>query len=126
MGISKKHQELILKGCGSAEAIKDIDIVGYQTINDLLQKPFDTYIGSFEVPQGIKDLMDIDQINSVIEWYLHWKLTSPIAQQNTCTIKDIFGDVESIKVIVAINLYKYLRNKGYEPQIMEIFLKNNK
>lgn len=118
----------ILGDCGSNyfgahNSIKDEDIKGYMSITDLLQKnDFTKHIGSFELPSAVKDIMTIDEVNAVISWYLNWKLISPISEQTTCTIKNIFGFDDGLKAIIAINFYKYLRNNGYDPQIVEIFL----
>ncbi len=109
---------------GSHKAVDEKDIIGKMSIEDLLQKnEFEKHVGSFELPSSITDVMDTDQVNACIDWYLKWKLSSPISQQNTCTIKDIFGYKDGVKVIIAINFYKYLRNKGYDPNVVEIFLK---
>lgn len=98
------------------------ELVGEMKIEDLLQKPFDKHIGSFEIPSALKELFDVDQVNAVITWYLKWKLTEPIELQNTCTIKRVFGYYDGSRAIIAINLYKYLRNKGYDPEVIEKFL----
>jgi len=79
----------------------------------------DTHIASFEVPNEIKNLMDINRMNAIIDWYLNWKLTTPLDEQNTCRIKDLFGEEEAIKCIIIINLWKYLRGKGYDPDVIE-------
>jgi len=97
---------------------------GELRIEDLLQKKFDKHLGSFELPDSIKDIMTVDDINAVITWYLHWQLTSPVAEQTTCTIINVFGKIEGTKAIVAINFFKYLRNKSYDPTIVEMFEKN--
>lgn len=101
-------------------------VKGLITISQLLETSFDKHIGSFEVPYDLRGFFDIDEINSIITWYLHWKVTSNPKEQNTCTIYDIFGYDEGTKVIIAINLYKYLRNKGYDPDIVEEFIITHK
>jgi len=123
MGITDKDKELILTNCsGNSSSISDKDIVGVLSIEDLLQKGFEKHVGSFEIPASVRDIVEVDEINAIITWYNHWKLTTPADLQNTCTIKDIFGYADAIKVVVAINFYKYLRNKGYDPDIVEKFL----
>ena len=119
----------ILGDCGqevlnqSSKAIDEKDIVPTITIEDLLQKnDFEKHLGSFELPSSVSSIMTIDEVNAVVSWYLRWKLTSPIDQQTTCTIKNIFGWEDGLKVIIAINFYKYLRNKGYDPEVVELFL----
>lgn len=97
-------------------------IKGERSLESLLQEPFEKHIGSFEIPTSLKGLMDIDTFNAVISWYLKWKITEPMDTQNTCTIKKIFGHHDGSKAIIAINLYKYLRNKGYDPEVIEKFL----
>ncbi len=97
-------------------------VVGSLSINDILHQPFDKHIGSFEIPNALTDLLNVDEINAVITWYYKWKLTEPVITQNTCTIKKLFGFYDGVRVIIAINLYKYLRNKGYDPDVMEQFL----
>lgn len=97
-------------------------IKGERTLESLLQEPFEKHIGSFEIPTSLKGLMDIDTFNAVISWYLKWKITEPMDTQNTCTIKKVFGHYDGSKAIIAINLYKYLRNKGYDPEVIEKFL----
>ena len=119
----------ILGDCGqevlnqSSTSIDEKDIVPTITIEDLLQKnDFEKHLGSFELPSSVSSIMTIDEVNAVVSWYLRWKLTSPIDQQTTCTIKNIFGWEDGLKVIIAINFYKYLRNKGYDPEVVELFL----
>jgi len=97
-------------------------IKGVRTIESLLEEPFDKHVGSFELPAIIKGLMDVDQINAIITWYVRWKLTSTVDKQTTCTVIDEFGYVGGTKAIIAINIYKYLRNKGYDPDFVEKFL----
>ena len=97
---------------------------GELSIEDLLQNKFDKHLGSFELPESIKDIMPVDEVNAIITWYLHWQLTSPISEQTTCTIINVFGKIEGTKAIIAINFFKYLRNKSYDPQIVEMFEKN--
>lgn len=99
---------------------------GVISIDYLLQKPFDKHVGEFEIPFDLKGLFDISEINAIITWYLHWKIISNPKIQTTCTIYDIFGYDDGTKVIIAINLYKYLRNKDYDPDIVEEFIKLNK
>ena len=124
MELTDKDRELILTNCNkSATAIPDKDIKGEISIEDLLQKGFEKHVGSFEIPDTVKNVVDIDEINAVISWYLPWKLSAPLDKQNTCTIKDTFGYEDGVKAIIAINFFKYLRNKGYDPDIVEIFLK---
>lgn len=101
-------------------------VKGVLKISSLLDKPFDKHLSNFELPYLIKGLLNIDEINAIITWYLRWKIISLPYKQNTCTINDIFGYDDGIKVIIAINLYKYLRNKGYDPDIVEEFITNNK
>ena len=85
-------------------------------------KKFDKHIAKYEISETLKGFLDIDELNAIIDWYLKWKLSTSIETQNTCTIKDIFGN-DAIKVIVAINFWKYLRGKEYDPQIVEKILK---
>lgn len=92
---------------------------GSMSIEGLLQKPFEKHIGKFEMPSSLKDLFDVEHINAIITWYLRWKLVEHIDRQNTCTIFEKFGYHDGMKVIIAINLYKYLRNKGYDPEVIE-------
>ena len=121
-----KHK--ILGDCGheslgSHKATDEKDIKGILSIEDLLQKnDFEKHVGSFEIPSNVSAIITIDEINAVISWYLPWKLNTPFDKQNTCTIKDIFGWKDGLKAIIAINFYKYLRNKGYDPEVVEIFL----
>lgn len=113
----------ILGDCGHGAAIDEKLVKGKQSIEDLLQRnDFEKHIGSFELPDNVKSIMSTDEVNAVISWYLKWKLTEPLAKQNTCTIKDTFGWEDGLKAIIAINFYKYLRNKGYDPQVVELFL----
>jgi hypothetical protein len=88
------------------------------SISDLLKNNFEKYVATFEMSETLKGFLDIDEINAIIHWYNQWKLTTPIEKQTTCTIKDIFG-TDAIKVIVSINFWKYLRNKDYDPEIIE-------
>lgn len=116
-------KDKILGDCGNGTVIDETGIKGYLKIEDLLQKnDFEKLIGSFELPDSLKSIMTVDEVNAVVSWYLKWKLTEPLATQNTCTIKDTFGLEDGLKAIIAINFYKYLRNKGYDPQIVELFL----
>lgn len=110
--------------CGKNKSGKfdDTTIKGRRTIDSLLQQPFEKHIGSFEIPQLLKGLFDVDQINAIVSWYIRWKLTAPLDQQTTCTIIDEFGYIDGSKAIIAINLYKYLRKRGYDPNIIEKFL----
>lgn len=109
--------------CGKVDGLFDErELKGHIKIDDLLKKPFDKHIGNFEVPQSLRDILDGDRVNAIITWYYGWKLTEHPERQNTCTIKEIFGYYEGITVIIAINLYKYLRNKGYDPEVVEKFL----
>lgn len=96
---------------------------GLNTLNDLLKEPFEKHIASFEIPHSLKDIFDVDMVNAGISWYLKWKLTEPIQTQNTCTIKNLFGYEDGNKLIIIINLYKYLRNLGYDPQVIEKIIK---
>lgn len=126
--MTDKEYEKVLDDCakvmGNHEAIKQSDIIPTLSIEDLLQKKdFEKHVGSFEIPHTVSDIMTVDEINAVITWYHRWQLRESADKQNTCTIKDIFGEKEAIRVIVAINFYKYLRNKGYDPDIVEIFLR---
>jgi hypothetical protein len=100
----------------------DTTIKGKMTIDSLLLQPFEKHVGSFEIPQLLKGLLEVDQINAIVSWYIKWKLTTPVEQQTTCTIIDEFGYIDGSKAIIAINLYKYLRKKAYEPNIVEKFL----
>ncbi len=102
---------------------EETSIIGERTLTSLLEIPFEKHIGSFEIPQEIKGLLTIDEFNACIDWYLKWKLREPLETQNTCTIKKVFGSSDGDKVIVAINVYKYLRNKGYDPTVIEKFIK---
>ena len=102
----------------------ETELVGEISIEDLLQSSFEKHIGSFEIPSSLKTLFSIDEVNAIITWYLHWKLTSPPNTQNTCYIKELFGYNDGMKVIIAINLYKYLRTKEYDPYIIEKFISN--
>ncbi len=109
--------------CGKINGVFDErELKGHLKINDILQKPFEKFIGNFEIPSSLKDILDADRVNAVIAWYYEWKLVEHPDRQNTCTIKEIFGYYEGINVIIAINLYKYLRNKGYDPEVVEKFL----
>ncbi len=128
MGISDKELEQIITDCNDmpqgAESISQRDIVGTLSIEDLLQKnDFEKHVGSFELPHTITSIIDVDMFNAVVSWYLKWKISEPLANQTTCTIIRVFGYKDAIKAIVAINFYKYLRNKGYDPDIVEQFLK---
>ncbi len=104
------------------KAIKDEDIVGNTTIEDLLQSGFEKHVGTFEIPQTILSIMNGDEFNASVNWYLQWKLRVPINKQNTCTILTTFGYKEAQRVIIAINFYKYLINNLDDPNIVEIFL----
>lgn len=120
--------ESILDDCskilGHHESVKEEDLKGVISIEDLLQQnDFEKHVALFEIPYTVSDILTIDEINASVSWYLKWKLVEKIENQNTCTIKRIFGYKEAIRVIVAINFYKYLRNKGYDPDIVEIFLR---
>ena len=97
---------------------------GALSIEDLLQQGFEKHVGAFELPETIKSMMHVDDMNAIITWYLNWKLVSSIDQQTTCTIINIFGYKDGIKAIVAINFFKYLRNKSYDPTIVEAFEKS--
>ena len=101
----------------------DTNIVGEITIVSLLDNPFEKHIGSFEIPLELKNLMSIDEFNACIDWYLKWKIREPLETQNTCTIKKVFGTIDGDRMIIAINLYKYLRNKGYDISVIEKFIK---
>ena len=124
-------KEKILGDCsekyfGSHKTINEEDIIPTITLEELLQKNrFEKHIGSFELPSSILDIMTVDEVNASISWYLEWKLTSPVSEQNTCTIKRLFGPQNGLKVIIAINFYKYLRNKSYDPEVVELFLTKN-
>lgn len=102
---------------------EETSIVGEITISSLLEQPFEKHIGSFEIPQELKELMSLDEFNACIDWYLKWKLREPIETQNTCTVKKVFGAYDGDRTIIAINLYKYLRNKGYDPTVIQKFIK---
>jgi len=111
---------------GSYKAIEEKDIKPILTIEELLQKnDFEKHISLFELPSSIKEIMTIDEVNAAISWYFKWKLITPISEQNTCTIKKIFGLHDGLKIIIAVNFYKYLRNKEYDPEIVEMFLIEN-
>lgn len=114
--------------CNELNATKSFDEKqhnGTLSIEGLLQNGFEKHVGSFELPETIKALMTTDDINAIISWYLKWKLTEPISTQTTCTIINVFGYKDGIKAIVAINFFKYLRNKEYDPSIVEAFEINN-
>ena len=109
--------------CTDKSAKVDVTkIKGVKTIESLLQEPFDKHIGTFEIPYSLKGLLDADQINAIVTWYLRWKFTEPVATQTTCTIINVFGYIDGTRSIIAINVYKYLRNQGYDPEVMERFL----
>ena len=111
--------------CGKMNATFDeTQVRGYLSIDALLQKPFDKHIANFEIPLSLRDLFDADHVNAIITWYLHWKLTEEFDKQNTCTILYMFGYKDGVKAIIAINLYKYLRHKSYDPDIIEKFIGN--
>lgn len=113
-----------LINCGSVGvAFDDTKLTGYMGIKDLLQKPYDKHISDFEIPVGLRDLFDASTVNTIITWYLNWKLIEHIDRQNTCTIKEIFGYNDGTIIIIAINLYKYLRHKAYDPEIIGKFVK---
>ena len=118
----KQKQELI--DCDKLNSTKSFDEKthkGTLNIEKLLQNGFEKHVGYFELPETIKVLVTIDDINAIISWYLKWKLTEPISTQTTCTIINVFGYKDGIKAIVAINFFKYLRNKEYDPSIVEAF-----
>lgn len=117
-------KELLLQSGHLHGSNEEINWVGLLSINDLLQKKFEKYIGNFEIPLSLKDILNVDEINASVDWYVSWKLTEPIETQNTCTIKKLFGFYDGTRVIIAINLFKYLRNKGYDPDIIEKFVIN--
>jgi len=102
--------------------VDETKIKGVKSIESILQEPFDKHVGTFEIPYLLKGLLDVDQINAIITWYIKWKLTEPVKTQTTCTIINVFGYHDGGKVIIAINMYKYLRNKGYDPEVVEQFL----
>jgi hypothetical protein len=116
--------DIFKDGNVSTFSLPEEDFIGTLKISDLLQKPFEKHIGSFEIPFDIKQFLDADEINASITWYLNWKLSEPMETQNTCTIKKLFGFLDGTRVIIAINLYKYLRNKGYDPEIIDRFITN--
>jgi len=105
-------------GCSSL----GINGVEYLTIEQLLHKPFDKHIAGFEIPDDIKDLLDVDMINAVITWYLKWKIIEHPNNQHTCMIKELFND-DWYLVVMSINLYKYLRNKTYDPNVINSLLR---
>jgi hypothetical protein len=49
-------------------------------------------------------------MNAVIKWYFWFKKNEKKEHQNTCRIRDYFGN-EADKVIFYINLFKFLKNK---------------
>ena len=109
--------------CGKASVkFDESQVRGDLSISALLQQPFEKHIANFEIPLSLRDLFDADHVNAIITWYLSWKLTEAIERQNTCTIVYRFGQKEGLKVIIAINLYKYLRHKAYDPDIIEKFV----
>lgn len=111
------------KVLGSHKATAEQDFKGILKIEDLLQKnDFEKHVGSFELPSSLSAIMTVDEVNAVVDWYLKWKLSTPLDQQNTCIVKDTFGLPDGLKAIIAINFYKYLRNKEYDPEVVEIFL----
>ena len=97
-------------------------INGVLAIQDLLQQPFERHVATFEIPVTLRELLSTDEVNAIVTWYLNWKITEPLDSQTTCTIKNIFGIYDASRAIVAINLYKYLRNKGYDPEVVEKFI----
>jgi hypothetical protein len=116
-----------LVNCNKLNSTKKFDEEAHNgelSIENLLQNKFNKHLGAFELPDSIKNIMTVDDVNAIITWYLHWQLTSPVSEQTTCTIINIFGKFEGTKVIVAINFFKYLRNKSYDPTIVEMFEKN--
>ncbi len=120
----KQLEDLI--GCDKLNTSNKFDETqhkGSLSIEDLLHNKFDKHIGTFELPESIKSIMTADDMNAIVSWYLQWKLVTPIAEQTTCTIVNTFGYTDGIKAIVAINFFKYLRNKDYDPAIVEAFEK---
>ena len=99
-------------------------LIGEISIDDLLHGKYEKHIGSFEIPFSLKEILTADDVNASVSWYLTWKLREPFETQNTCTIRRLFGEFDGTRVIIAINLYKYLRNKGYDPNIIERFVIN--
>lgn len=97
-------------------------IKGDITINDLLDNYFVHYVGGYEIPKSLSELLTVDDINAIITWYHRWRLNEPVATQTTCTIKSVFGYYDGMRVIIAINLFKYLRNKTYDPDVIEKIL----
>lgn len=121
-----ENLEKILEDCGNIKyrSIDEKDMIGEMTIEDLFSKGIpEKHVASFEVPDSVKNVLNVDEINAVVSWYHLWKLTSPIADQTTCGIKKTFGYKDGIRAIIAINFYKYLRNLGYDPNVVEYFLK---
>ncbi len=109
--------------CGKVSTTFDeTQLKGSMTIDALLQKPYDKHIGGFEIPLSLRDLFDADRVNAIVTWYLHWKLTEELDKQNTCTLLYLFGYKDGVKVIIAINLFKYLRHKTYDPDVIEKFI----
>lgn len=109
--------------CGKVNASFDESkVCGDLTIESLLRQPFEKHIASFEIPVALRDIFDVDHVNAIITWYINWKITESIENQNTCTIMYRFGQKDGLKVIIAINLYKYLRHKSYDPDIVEKFI----
>lgn len=122
----KQLEDLI--DCDKLNTSKTFDETQHQgslSIEDLLHLGFEKHIGAFELPESIKALMTVDDMNAVVSWYLKWKLSEPITTQTTCTIVNTFGYKDGLRAIVAINFFKYLRNKDYDPAIVEAFEKNN-
>lgn len=109
--------------CGNKSSkIDETKIKGVKTIESLLQEPFDKHIGTFEIPYSLKGILDADHINAIVTWYLKWKFTEPVKTQTTCTIINVFGYRGGTIAIIAINVYKYLRNQGYDHKVVERFL----
>ena len=112
-----------LLDCGKVSTrFDESQVRGDLSIDGLLQQSFEKHIAGFEIPLSLRDLLDADRVNAIITWYLGWKLTEHPDKQNTCTIIYRFGQKDGLKVIIAINLYKYLRHKAYDPDIIEKFI----
>lgn len=88
------------------------------TIASLLDKKPESILYSYEIPRELLQIFDIDMLNAVIGWYQKWKLVTPPEMATTCMIGYLFSD-EAPLVIIMINLYKYLRGLGYDPDIVE-------
>ena len=76
-------------------------------------KKYRTYIKKEQIPIEIinyYETFDINEMNAVIEWYLWFKKNEKKEHQNTCRVRDYFGD-DADKVIFYINLFKFISKK---------------